>query len=372
MSAQPSNSDNRYDIIIVGGGIIGLLSALNLRRSGASVCVIERGALGGESSWAGGGIISPLYPWRYNEAVNVLAERSKLIYPVLVNELEALSGIDAQLLTTGMLILHDEEIEVASAWAKAYDVELHHLLSHHELQQQAPGIAARYQRGLWMPAIGQVRNPLLVQALRESCRAKGVIMKEHCAVDDILIENGRAQGVEASGHRLSADVVVIASGAWSGRVLQGRAEIDVHPVKGQMIMLKTEPGTVNTMVMDHGHYIIPRKDGHVLAGSTLEFTGFDKTVTEDAKSDLFAQACELMPLLGEYEVIRHWSGLRPGTTQGVPYICEHDEVAGLYIHAGHFRNGIVLGAASAELLAQMVTSQQTFCDISPYRLDAVH
>lgn len=360
------------DVIIVGGGVIGLLTALSLHKSGASVTVIERGQLGGESSWAGGGIISPLYPWRYNDPVNVLAERSKQIYPELVAELAEHTGIDAELQTSGMLIVHDDELEAARAWAAATGEQLEYLESREAMLQVAPGISEHYERGLWMPAIRQVRNPLLVEALRHSCAAKGIHTREQTAVDDIIIDESTARGVECVGERLYADAVIIASGAWTAGLLSGRANIDVQPVKGQMVMLKTEPGTIPTMVMDHGHYIIPRKDGHVLAGSTLEFSGFDKTVTQAAKADLYQQACDLMPGLGDYEVIRHWSGLRPGTSQGIPYVCEHDEISGLYIHAGHYRNGIVLGAASAELLTQLVNSEETFCDSAPYRIDADH
>jgi len=360
------------DCIIVGGGIIGLLTARELREAGADVMVIERGKLGGESSWAGGGIISPLYPWRYDDAVNVLAQRSKQIYPELVPALLEQSGVDAELLNTGLLIVHDEETQQAMRWAEKYGEQLQHLDNTEAIHTASRCVAPGFCSGLWMPAVMQVRNPRLVQAMRGCCEDLGVRYRENASVDDIIIEHGRARGVLVDGKRIEADNIIVASGAWTGQLLDGRATVDVEPVKGQMVMMKTEPGTVDTMVMSYGHYVIPRKDGHVLAGSTLEHSGYDKSVSEAAKGELYQQACELVPALADYPVIRHWAGLRPGTQSGIPYICEHDDIAGLYIHAGHYRNGIVLGAASAQLLAEMITGKQTFCDPAPYALDAQH
>jgi glycine oxidase len=166
--------------------------------------------------------------------------------------------------------------------------------------------------------------------------------------------------------------VIVASGAWSARVLGEHGRLDVEPVKGQMIMFNGAPGLVHSIVLSHGHYIIPRQDGHVLAGSTLEKTGFEKQTTDDAQRALTADAARLVPLLGDLPIERHWAGLRPGTHNGIPYVCAHEEIEGLYIHTGHYRNGIVLGPASAQLLTEIVLGQETFCDASAYTMTALH
>jgi glycine oxidase len=165
---------------------------------------------------------------------------------------------------------------------------------------------------------------------------------------------------------------VIASGAWSARFKVTQSSVDVIPVKGQMVMYKGAPGLLTRMILSQGHYVIPRRDGRILAGSTLEKIGFDKNVSSSAFDELHQAAVSLVPLISQLPVERQWAGLRPGTENGIPYICRHDDITGLYIHAGHYRNGIVLGAASAELMADIILEREPWCDIRPYRMRAPH
>ncbi len=195
---------------------------------------------------------------------------------------------------------------------------------------------------------------------------------EHCDVEEIITANNKVSGVRTKQQTVLADKVIIASGAWSAQFSVTKSSVDVVPVKGQMIMYKGEPDLVKRIVLSEGHYIIPRQDGRILAGSTLEKIGFDKTISSSALEELHQSAVELVPLLDKLTVERQWAGLRPGTEQGIPYICQHDDIDGLYIHAGHFRNGIVLGAASAELMADIILARQPWCDISPYSMRAPH
>lgn len=349
-----------------------MLTARELHKAGVDILVIERGPMGGESSWAGGGIISPLYPWRYSQSVNQLAEISKTIYPGLARQLQDESGVDCELITSGLLLTDREEQQQAESWAREWSVELETITDAQRIHEIEPRVSTAIDSGLWLPDIMQIRNPKLVKAMKGSFDAIGIKYLEHTPVNELMVEAGEIKGVKTATDTLTADKVIIASGAWSSGFIKGERNIDVEPVKGQMIMFRGEPGLIKRMVLSSGHYIIPRKDGRVLAGSTIERTGFDKTITDEATIELKRAAAGIIPALGDMEIERQWAGLRPGTEQGIPYICRHPEIEGLYINAGHYRNGVVLGAASARLMAELVLGQKPSLDPAAYALDAVH
>ena len=331
----------------------------------------EKGRLGGESSWAGGGIISPLYPWRYDDVVNVLAERSKKIYPELTDKLFDETGKDCELINSGLFTVTEYQQEIID-WAKTWSVDASFINDIDSVRAIESRVGDAVNQGIWMPDVMQIRNPKFVDALRASCEFLSIPYREQTAVEEIVIKNNKVCGVRTHQETILADKVIIASGAWSAQFSATESSVDVVPVKGQMIMYKGEPDLVKRIILSEGHYIIPRKDGRILAGSTLEKIGFDKTISSDALDELHQAAMELIPLLENLEIERQWAGLRPGTEKGIPYICQHDDVEGLYVHAGHFRNGIVLGAASAELMADIVLGREPWCDVAPYTMQAEH
>jgi len=356
------------DCIIVGGGLLGMLSARMLHQEGAEVMLLERGALGQESSWAGGGILSPLYPWRYPAAVTALASLSQQWYPGLAGELAEETGIDPEWTLSGMLVLDPEEEGPARAWAAEHDYTVE-VVEGSALHACEPALGVQHRWSLWLPQVAQIRNPRLIKALRASLEGRAIAFQEDTPVIGVRVRHGRVTGVVTTGGELSAPRVVIAGGAWSAGLLPSASgSLPVEPVRGQMLLFRVRPGQVRRMIMRNGRYLIPRRDGHILAGSTVERVGFDKEPTDDARQELAATACDMVPGLEYAPLQRHWAGLRPGSPTGVPYIAEHPEVAGLFVNAGHFRNGVVLGLASARLLADLITGRPPKLDPRPYAL----
>jgi glycine oxidase len=379
------------DFLIIGGGVIGLLTARELRLAGADVTVLERGEPARESSWAGGGIVSPLYPWRYTEAVTALAGWSQAHYPALCENLYAATGIDPELERSGLLIEAPAEAVAARTWAAAHGIRLE-AVTRDAIAHLEPALADPPGAAIWMPGIAHVRNPRFAKALRADVAARGVRVRgghgvTGCGFADGTEAESRAGGrsyrdegskpgcriaaVETPHGRFTADTVIVCAGAWSGDLLDPLGvRPDIRPVKGQMILFRAEPGAVRTIHLAEDRYAIPRRDGRVLFGSTLEETGFDKATTAAARGELWRIATTRFPALREVEVERHWAGLRPHSPSGIPYIARHPTIPNLFVNAGHFRNGIVLGPASARLMADLVLGREPIWNPLPYRLDA--
>ena len=356
--------------LVVGGGVIGLLSALLLSATGKSVALIERFVVGQESSWAGGGIVSPLYPWRYSPAVTALAHWSQDFYPRLAERLLAQTGVDPEVHATGLYWLDLEDENVALEWARTQGYPLAPV-EMTQVRAAVPALGEGFFRALHMPGLANVRNPRLVKALRTALlQLQNVQLQENCPVTGFIVEGGRVCGVHTQSGEVRAEQVVVAAGAWSGDLLQRLGiELPVQPVKGQMILYKCAEDFLPAMVLGNGRYAIPRRDGHVLVGSTLEHCGFDKTPTEDALASLKASAEELLPALAEAEVVGHWAGLRPGSPEGLPFIGEVPGYKGLWLNCGHYRNGLVLAPASCELLKNLLLGEAPIVDPLPYAPD---
>lgn len=357
----------RTDVAIVGGGVIGLLSAFMLASEGVSVVVFDRQQLGGEASWAGGGIVSPLYPWRYKSAVTALAHWSQDFYPMFGERLARECGVDPEVQTTGLYWLDLEDEAEALAWAAREGRQLESMAAI-QVAERVKELGGSFERGLWLSGVANIRNPRLLKALRVTLEKMGnVTLVADTAVQGIAHSQGRVSGVQMLSGRWDARQVLISAGAWSGQLLAGLGlSLPVEPVKGQMILYKCAEDFLPAIVLAGGRYAIPRKDGHVLVGSTLEHVGFDKVPTDEALISLKASAEQLLPALAEAEVVGHWAGLRPGSPEGIPFIGEVPEFPGLWLNCGHYRNGLVLAPASCRLLADLMLGREPIVDPAPY------
>jgi glycine oxidase len=357
-------------VVIVGGGVIGLLTAFTLAAEVESVVLLDRAEVGQESSWAGGGIVSPLYPWRYSPAVTALAHWSQDFYPQLAERLFAATGVDPEVHTTGLYWLDLDDEEEALEWA----VRENRPLSAVDISAAyaaVPVLGEGYSRAIYMAGVANVRNPRLVKSLKAALLAlPNVTLHEQCEVSGFIREGDKVLGVSTAAGDILGDRVVLAAGAWSGELLKTLdLALPVEPVKGQMILYKCASDFLPSMILAKGRYAIPRRDGHILVGSTLEYEGFDKTTTDSALESLKASAVELIPALADAEVVGHWAGLRPGSPEGIPYIGPVPGFDGLWLNCGHFRNGLVLAPASCQLLADLLSERKPIIDAAPYAPD---
>lgn len=356
------------DFLIIGGGVIGMMTALQLADAGQQVVLVERGQCGQEASWAGGGIVSPLYPWRYAPAVTQLSRWSEGVYPSLALRLLEETGIDPEYRQKGLLYLNVDDADQALDWARQLGKPLERVgagFVHHK----EPGVAMAGDSALWMPTLGSVRNPRLAKALKARLAAMPhVTMRERCEVTGFIRKDGKVAGVTSSEGLLNAERIIICGGAWAAQLLvQLDVQLPVRPVKGQMIAYQAPQGLLQRVVLKDGRYIIPRTDGLLLVGSTLEETGFDKTTDATALASLKQSAEAILPALAHCPVAHQWAGLRPGSPEGIPFIGALPQWPNVFVNAGHYRNGLVLAPASTHLLVDQLLGREPLIDPAPYQ-----
>lgn len=348
-------------ILIIGAGAIGLSSAFSLAQAGYRITLLDRGSAGGESTWAGAGILSSLPPWGYGPEINGLIRRGSQLWPQWAEQLKQLSGLDPEYLPSGMLALDIAERELAEQWCRDHDWRLA------EPPATVSQLIRQPSQALWLPEVGQLRNPRLAQALRLAVETLGVAIRTKCTALNLVYEHGHVTGVATSDGVLKADSYVLAAGAWTQALLGKDADgLDIHPVRGQILLFKAAAGLLPCIVYRNGLYLVPRADGHILAGSTLEYAGYDKDTTEAARDELLGFARDVLPELDASNIVRQWAGLRPGSPQGIPTIARHPRYDNLYVNSGHFRYGVTMAPASAEVLSRLITGQGESTEPRPY------
>ena len=351
------------DFAVVGGGIIGLLLARRLAHAGANVTLFDRQSLGRESSWAGGGILSPLYPWRYPAALNQLVDWRSTNFQQLAQALWVETGIDSEVNCCGVNMLNASDENAALDWASHTEGAKSglQLMTVDALKAQEPllGEHTGINSVLTLPHVGNVRNPRLLKALLKSLEnTPNVTLKADCAVQSFIHQGSRVIGVNTSQGACYADESIVAAGAWSADLLKTlNVSLPVYPVKGQMLLIKARPALLNSVILTGACYLIPRNDGRILIGSTVEQAAYDKTPTAAAKQQLLAAAYHVAPALARYPLEHHWAGLRPSSPEGIPFIGRLPEWQGISLCTGHFRNGVVTAPESVNrLVTQLINN----------------
>ncbi|MCB1948197.1 MAG: glycine oxidase ThiO [Burkholderiales bacterium] len=361
----------KQDVIIVGAGIIGLATAEHLLRLGLKVLLLEQRKIGQESSWAGGGILSPLMPWHYSEAVTRLTRYSANLFSEWSSTLHTLTGIDPEYSQCGMIILPPYDIKTALHWCSKNDIKINQLkLSQYISFKRNETIKQcdNTQRAILLPDIAQIRPPKLLQALHQRVIQLGGKIIENCTVQHLIVKQNSVQTLQTSSGQFAANHYVITAGAWSAKILgQYTLRFTVKPICGQMLLFKFESPPIPTILILGGTYLIPRKDGYLLVGSTSEDKGFNKQVTISARRQLLKTALTILPQLYKMPIIRQWSGLRPASPQNIPTIDQHPNLTNLYINSGHFRYGVTMAPASAEILTNIINGTPQPFDVNSYR-----
>jgi glycine oxidase len=357
------------DFVVIGAGIHGCATALRLAQAGAHVVVLERSVPGAEASSAAGGILSPGVEAHHGGALLALAQDSLRRWPDFAAELTSATGIDLAWRAAGTLrVAFDAEQEAAgradlprlaglgidSAWLEAA-----------ELRALEPAIAAAAHGGLLFQGEAVVDPKPLLRALAAAATTAGVRFVTG-EVQRIAIENGRVAGVDRASGRLTAGAVLLAAGAWAGLVEGCGLPVGaVRPVRGQMVVLATRPGLVGRVVFTPRGYLVPRPDGRILCGSTMEEAGFEKAVTAEGLRRILDMAVEAVPALAPAPYVDSWSNFRPATADGLP-ILGPGKVPGLFYSTGHHRHGILLAPASADLVAAALLGEPPTLDLAPY------
>ncbi|WP_067727629.1 glycine oxidase ThiO [Oceanobacillus damuensis] len=348
-----------YDVIIVGGGVIGSSIAFYLSKRNYHVLVVEKEALAQKASRAAAGMLGAQNEIGENSPLLPFALKSRAMFPALAEELQFLSNINIELIQSGIIKVAQSEEEAAHLRAIASFQERlgekAEWLTTMQVKEREPELSEVVQGGLYLPNDGQVSAPLLSKALAQSAAALGADFLEYTEVQELIQENNRISGVRTGTDIHLADHVVIAGGAWSKQILERTGiSLETYPVKGECFSVNTHKRIITSSIFSSGGYIVPKSGGRLIIGATEKPDTFDESVQLDGLYSLMTQAVNIIPALKNAKWEKAWAGIRPQTGDGLPYLGEHPHVAGLFVATGHYRNGILLAPVTGLLMADMI------------------
>ena len=368
------SGDFRADVAVVGAGLIGLAIAFELAQRGASVRVYDRDEPGRAASWAGAGMLAPYSESIDDEPMRALCAQSLAEYPAFIERVESASSIDSKLRLNGIVHAAFDDAELDALRANAAALALRgvrsELLDRAHIVAFEASLGAHVSGGLLVCDEGTVDNRRLGRALSVACEASGVEIERNAADLAVECDARRVLGIRCRRGFAPATTVVNATGAWAAHLagVPAIAVPPIVPVKGQMLALAMPRGFVQRPIWLPGAYMVPRDDGRLLIGATVEAAAFDTRVTAEGVRTLLEAAVRAVPSLGEFALIETWAGSRPGSPDGRP-ILGPTPIDGLWNATGHFRNGILLAPVSARLIAESIASGNRSPQLAPFTVD---
>lgn len=362
-------NQNQADVAIIGGGIIGCAIAYELAKRKVDVILIEKASqVGTEASWAGAGILTSHAST--HEPYPTLCRESLALYPSLAAKLKADTNIDIEFIRCGTLSIFFDEAEAAGLIGLAerrvdrgFSAEI---LSPKQAKELEPAVSNAIAGAVLFPEDGHVRNPKMVNALATGAAKFGAKFLLGNSVTGFIRENGKIIGTVVNGETIYANSYVIAAGCWTGNLTSLLDfQISIGPAKGQIVLLETMPPLIGRTIDGLGIYIVPRADGKILLGATVEFVGYDKTPSVDGVKQMIDAAVAIVPELSQSTFVQTWVGLRPYYKKGpcLGFLPGYDNVV---IASGHYKNGILLAPVTGKLIAELLTTGKTSLSIEPF------
>jgi glycine oxidase len=367
-----------FDVAIAGGGLIGGAVALELAQAGLSVALFEKGQPGREASWASAGILSPAPETPGMIPMVPLGKASMALYPGFAANVEETSGQSVGLRSFGTvdaLFSRDATRDLSTLIALHHGLGLKaEPLRPEEARELEPALSPDVEAAALRPDEASIDNRALTQAVLRAAQESGAQIFPDHEVEALWREGGRCAGLKLRKQSVPAKWTIIAAGCFSANIDGVAAYAPVRPAKGQMVSLRADELKIERVLWSEKVYVVPRNDGRILAGATVEYVGFDKHVTAGSVHKILSAAIELAPGLANARIEETWAGLRPDSPDHLPILGPTD-LDGLLIAAGHFRSGVLLTPITARLLREWITEQRVSVDwdrLNPMRFAAAH
>jgi len=329
-------------VTVIGAGIVGCLTAIKLKESGYDVTLIDKNEIGKESSWAGAGILFPLMPWDYESRVFELCTSAADFYEKFSLRLFKITGIDSEFIESGLVCIDPRGSENILNWAKNNNLNINEC-------------SFLDQPSYLFPRVTQIRPPRLMKAIKLFMQEIGINIRENTTLIKPRKESHNIKSWSTTeNEKIKADIFVITSGAWTSNLVTDYNDI-IFPVRGQMIQYEKIEVNIKHVLYSDDFYVLQRKDGVILAGSTVEHVGFDKNTDKTALNELMKKTSILIPELKGIMPKNHWAGIRPGSKGNIPVIKKAENYENIFINSGHYRYGLTMAPKSAEELYKVIS-----------------